>query len=152
MVALSSTEAQYIGCSDAVKDGLFFQRLVEEFITHPRATHPLPNSPNPVSPPKYFLPSDTTSCMPLFSTSPLLMYMDNQSAIHIASNGRPNERTKHTDIQHHHVKDMIAGRHILLKYIPTTDMTANIMTARLRHYQEMLISVMLKGWGLKHNR
>jgi len=131
MVALSSTEAEYIECSDAVKDGLFFQLLLEEFTTHTRATHLPPNGPHRSSPFKYLLPSDSTTRMPLTSTSPLVLYMDNQSAIHIASNGRPNERTKHIDIRHHHVKDMIACRHILLRYIPTTDMTADIMTKAL---------------------
>jgi len=114
-----------------VKDGLFFQLLLEEFTTHTRATHLPPNGPHMPSPSKSLLPSDSTTRMPLTSTSPLVIYMDNQSTIHIASNGRPNERIKHIDIRHPHVKDMIAYGHILLKYIPTTNMTADIMTKAL---------------------
>ena len=116
MVALSSTEAEYIGCSDAVKDGLYFQRLLEEVITHSRATHISPQSPHTSSSPQSLLPSDTTQAtrIPLTSTCPLVIHMDNQSAMHIASNGRPNERTKHIDIRHHHIKDMIAGGHFFL--------------------------------------
>ena len=130
MVALSSTESEYIECSDAVKDGLFFQRLLEEFIANPQATHTSPHSSHTSSSPKSVLPSDTTQAtrISLTSTFPLVIYMDNQSPMHIASNGRPNERTKHIDIQHHYVKDMIAGGHILLRYIPTINMTADIMT------------------------
>lgn len=131
MVALSSTEAEYIGYSDAVKDGLFFQRLLDDFIVPSPNT--LQNKANKLSFAKstHSLPSDTIMQMSLSSTAPLLINMDNQSAIYIASNSRPNQRTKHIDIRHHHVKEMIAGRHILLRYVPTADMTADIMTKAL---------------------
>jgi len=131
IVALSSTEAEYIGCSDAVKDGLFFQRLLDDFIVPSPST--LQNKANKLSFAKstHSLPSNTIMQMSLSSTAPLLINMDNQSAIYIASISRPNQRTKHIDIRHHHVKEMIAGGHILLRYVLTADMTADIMTKAL---------------------
>jgi hypothetical protein len=70
MVTLSSTEAEYVGSSDAAREGIYFRRLLNVFIN--------PHSRNTVAEtPETFGNIPTTN-------PPQLLYMDNQSTMKIA--------------------------------------------------------------------
>ncbi len=74
-----------------------------------------------------------------------LLYADNQSAIAIIKNPGFNERTKHIDTKYHFVRDAYRKGMLQLEYIPTADMTADIMTKALpreAHWRHV------KGMGL----
>lgn len=64
-------------------------------------------------------------------TEPTTIFIDNQSAIKIAENPVQHQRTKHIDIKHHLVRDNIQNKHITLKYLPSTEMIADILTKPL---------------------
>jgi len=101
IVALSSTEAEYIACSEAAKEAIWIRRLFSELLTiHPPST-------------------------------PILLYADNQSAVQLVKNNRFHERTKHIDTKYHHVRDTLAQGLITIEHVGTSDMTADILTKAL---------------------
>ncbi len=71
---------------------------------------------------------------------------DNQSAIHLAKNECYHPRTKHIDVRHHYIRQIISDGKIQLKHIPTDKMVADLLT-------KPLCSIKLSGFfklmGLK---
>ena len=59
---------------------------------------------------------------------PMKIYEDNQSYIQIADNPVSQRRTRHMDIRYHFVRDYIQDGYVTLKYCPTAQMLADIMT------------------------
>lgn len=66
---------------------------------------------------------------------PLVMYEDNQAVIRLASEFGQFARLKHIDIRYNFAKELIQKDAIKLKYIPTTDQQADIMTKALGRNQ-----------------
>lgn len=71
------------------------------------------------------------------------LYNDNQSAINLSASHIYHKRSKHIDIRHHFIREVISNKQILLKYLPTNDMPADVLTKGLgkeKHYRllEML--------------
>jgi hypothetical protein len=61
---------------------------------------------------------------------------DNQGCIALAKNPTHHSRTKHIDVQHHFIREKLESGEISLKYCPTEDMVADVLTkalARERH-------------------
>jgi hypothetical protein len=63
--------------------------------------------------------------------SSTVIYQDNQGCIQLAHNAVFHARTKHIDIRHHFIREQIAKRAIVLKYLPTEDMIADGLTKDL---------------------
>jgi hypothetical protein len=59
---------------------------------------------------------------------PLVMLCDNQSAIALAKNDTFHQRTKHIDVSHHFIREQIEWGHIIIRYVPTTEQDADILT------------------------
>lgn len=64
-------------------------------------------------------------------SQPITIYEDNQSCIRIAEEPREHKRMKHVDIKYCFIRDEIARGIIKVKYKPTGDQTADIMTKGL---------------------
>ena len=62
---------------------------------------------------------------------PTVMMEDNKGAIAIAKNPVSHVRTKHIDIQYHYVREAVQDNIIDLRYCPTEDMTADLLTKPL---------------------
>lgn len=119
-VALSTTEAEYIGACEASKEAIWITRLF-----------------NDVSPNQAERQATPTAC---------LIYGDNQGAIALVENPRSHQRTKHIDIRYHFIRQAYQKSLIQLQYIPTAQMTADIFTKALPqelHYRHMM------GMGLR---
>jgi hypothetical protein len=56
---------------------------------------------------------------------------DNQGCIALAKNPTHHSRTKHIDIQHHFIREKLESGEIGLKYCPTQDMVADVLTKAL---------------------
>ena len=41
--------------------------------------------------------------------------------------------TKHTDVKHHYVQDHYESKEVTFKYVPTTDISVDILTKGLDH-------------------
>jgi hypothetical protein len=63
--------------------------------------------------------------------TPTIIYCDNQPAIRISKNDSDHDRTKHINIKHYYIKELINEGHIDLKWISTHHQLADIFTKGL---------------------
>jgi hypothetical protein len=101
LVALSSTEAKYIAGAHAAKEAIWLQDLVSK-IWKDKATD-----------------------------APITLYIDNQSAIAIAKNPEFYDHTKHIKVRHHFLCQQFKSKAIVLKYLPTNNQVADVLTKGL---------------------
>lgn len=120
-VSLSSTEAEYIGCSEAIREGIWLRRLYHEMTYQELNTNP---------------------------PSIQLVLSDSQGAICLAKSPRFDNHTKHIDVKYHFVQDSCAQGLTQLTYLPTIDMTADILTKALPRETHQYH---VKGMGLHHD-
>jgi transposase InsO family protein len=64
-------------------------------------------------------------------TKPIRIYEDNQSAIKLIKTGESKNKTKHIDVKYHFVTDLEKKKIIKIRYCPTTEMIADMMTKPL---------------------
>jgi hypothetical protein len=69
------------------------------------------------------------------SKEPTVIYEDNQGCIAMAKNPVNHERTKHIDIRYNFVREKVEDKTIVVKYLETTDMLADILTKGLTRDQ-----------------
>jgi hypothetical protein len=100
-VALSSTEAEYVGYADASKEGIWIRQLHDELLGGTATRRPQ------------------------------LIHCDNMSAMALVKNAKFHDKSKHIDVKHHFVRDVHEKGLIDLRYLPTADMPADIMTKAL---------------------
>ena len=61
----------------------------------------------------------------------LTLFCDNTSAINISKNLVQHSRTKHIDIRHHFIRDLVESKIVSLEYIDTKKQLADIFTKAL---------------------
>ena len=61
----------------------------------------------------------------------LTIYYDNTSAINISKNPVQHSRTKHIEIRHHFIRELVEDGTLTLKFINTNDQKANLFTKPL---------------------
>ena len=61
-------------------------------------------------------------------TDSVIIYEDNQGTIALANNPVQRQRSKHIDIKYHFIRSNVKDGKVVLKYCPTTDMMADLMT------------------------
>ena len=61
----------------------------------------------------------------------LIVYCDNTSAINISKNPIQHSRTKHIDIQHHFIRELIENKFVVIEYVATDKQLAYIFTKTL---------------------
>ncbi|KAH8307514.1 hypothetical protein KR059_008928 [Drosophila kikkawai] len=111
-VALSSTKAEYMALSSAVKEALHLRRLIIEIGCGRKDT-------------------------------PTIIHGDNLSAQNLARNPVYHARSKHIDIRYHFIREVIQNCDVELKYVPTNDMIADMLTKNLSKIKhEKLIKLM----------
>jgi ABC-type Mn2+/Zn2+ transport system ATPase subunit len=59
---------------------------------------------------------------------PSTIFEDNQGAIGLSRNPKFHNRTKHIDISYHYVREQVNLNTVSVKYCPTEDMLADVMT------------------------
>jgi hypothetical protein len=65
-------------------------------------------------------------------SDPIVLLIDNQSAIKLATNPVYHKRSKHIDIKYHWIREKVAIKDLVkLKYVKSADNTADIMTKAL---------------------
>jgi hypothetical protein len=101
-VALSSTKAEYMSLTQATKEAIELRFLLSEVLDRQYK----------------MVPSIT-------------IFVDNQGCIALAHNPECHAHTKHIDIQHHFVREKVAGGAVSLEYTPTGVMVADCLTKAL---------------------
>lgn len=147
IVATSSTEAEYIACTDAAKEGLWLRRIMAE-IRGESARESMEYS-HETEAQKLFrslsIKSSPVQKPGKQPTRPQIILADNQGAIKLSKNPQHHNRTKHIDVKYHFVRESCKEGLIQLVYIATGEMVADILTKSLprdRHEKHM------KGMGL----
>ena len=79
MVALSTTEVEYMATTKAVKEAIWLKGITEELA---------------------------------MNRGKVVVYCDNQSAIHLAKNQSFHKRSKHIDVRLHFVRDIVVAGEI----------------------------------------
>jgi histone deacetylase 1/2 len=68
-----------------------------------------------------------------YTMAPAKLYQDNTSAIQLEVNGKSSsERTRHVAIRFFFVKDRVESGEIVVEYLPTDDMIADVLTKPLQ--------------------
>ena len=73
---------------------------------------------------------------------PTIILEDDQSAIAMAKNPQFHGRAKHIDIRHHFIREQVSDGIIELKYCPTQDMVADMLTKGLAQQRFCLLREM----------
>lgn len=102
-VALSTTEAEYMAMGDCSKHVLWFRKLL------------------------YVLTGKHDSSTKIF-TLPTTVFNDNNGAVFLSQEAAVNSRSKHIDIRHHFIRDLVKNNIILPAQIDTKDMPADFLT------------------------
>uniref|UniRef100_H3H8Q5 Reverse transcriptase Ty1/copia-type domain-containing protein n=1 Tax=Phytophthora ramorum TaxID=164328 RepID=H3H8Q5_PHYRM len=63
------------------------------------------------------------------------IYEDNQGSIALAKNPQFHKHTKHIDIRYHFVREKVEDGQVVLQYVSTTDMLADMMTKAITAVQ-----------------
>ena len=61
----------------------------------------------------------------------LVVYCDNTSAINISKNPVQHSRTKHIDIRHHFIRELVENKTVIIEYVATENQLADIFTKAL---------------------
>ena len=64
-------------------------------------------------------------------TEPTVIYEDNAAAEKLCKNNVLHSRTKHIDIRHHFIREIVQQGKIEIKHLASTEMLADIMTKAL---------------------
>jgi hypothetical protein len=99
IVALSTTEAEFIAAAPAGQEVVWMRQLLGE--------------------------------LGFSIAGPLLLLLDNQSAIQVGKNPEHHGRMKHLDLRFFWLRDVVSAGQIALHYIPTADMAADLLTKGL---------------------
>jgi hypothetical protein len=79
-------------------------------------------------------------------TGPTVIQEDNQGCIALVKNPVNHERTKHIDVRFHFIRDCVEKGAIKIRYCPTKDMIADILTKPLHRPQHIAC---FDGLGLR---
>ena len=75
-----------------------------------------------------------------FEQPQITIHCDNKSAICLANNPEFHSRSKHIDVRFHFIREKVSEKTIALKFIPTDEMVADMMTkglAKIKHLKNM---------------
>ena len=61
----------------------------------------------------------------------LIVYCDNTSAINISKNPVQHSRTKHIDIIHHFIRELVENKSVVIEHVATDMQLADIFTKTL---------------------
>ena len=74
------------------------------------------------------------------------MFVDNEGAIALANNPLNSARTKHIDVRFHFIRELVRSKTISVKYVPTKEQHAHILTKALtsitfRNHRDFLMNL-----------
>ena len=97
-IALSAMEAEYMACSTTVQEAVWLRRFLRCLGFSPHGDEPV------------------------------LIYSDSTSTLAYAKDPKYHEKSKHIDIQHHYIRDMVTQGEVVLRHISSGSMVADPLT------------------------
>ena len=85
--------------------------------------------------------------MELETVEGLTLHGDNEMSISLTKNAESQHRTKHIDVQHHYVRELVNEGELTIKWVPSSEMLADGMTKALptetfrRHWAMLGMSI-----------
>ena len=67
-----------------------------------------------------------------WQVAPTKIFCDNKSTIALTKNPVFHSRSKHIDIKHHYIRDLIRDKEIVVEYCASEDQTSDIFTKPLK--------------------
>lgn len=83
-------------------------------------------------------------------SSPIVLYIDNQSSIKLIRNPEFHKRTKHIDIKFHFIREKIENSDINVKYVCTENQLADLLTKALPRNRFLILKSKLCISDIKH--
>jgi hypothetical protein len=120
--ALSTCEAEYISCSEALRAAIPLMRLLDEAS-------------------EYGIPIRTSKAKILCK-----LFCDNQSACELIRLPKVRPRTKHINSKLHHFREHVANGSISVQYVPTEEQQADIATKPLAFPLFSKFRALILGW------
>ena len=71
----------------------------------------------------------------LGSSGATTIFSDNQGSIKLSKNPESHRRTKHIDVRYHYIRERVNEGTLLLDYVSTKEMAADVLTKPLGHVQ-----------------
>ena len=124
LIALSTTEAEYIALSTALRGVINIQHLMKEL---------------------------QAKGFKLHNATPIIhckVFEDNKSCIEIATNQKTRPRTKHLSVRLHHFCEHVVKKNISIQYINTKHQLGDIFTKGLPRDQHWYLCNRLMGWNI----
>jgi hypothetical protein len=82
-----------------------------------------------------------------YDVGPVVLYQDNTSCMALVKRGGPaSERSRHIEIRHFWVKELVDGKQAVIRHLSTEKMIANVLTKPLQGKQFVAERDMLTGW------
>jgi hypothetical protein len=128
LIALSTTEAEYIALSTALREVIAVMHLMQE-LRRKQFT--------------VFHPTPKITCR---------TFEDNQSCIEIATNHKTRPRTKHLSVRLHHFRSFVISKAVTIEHISTKEQIADMFTKPLARVQFCKLRNRLMCWSLSPSR
>ena len=64
-------------------------------------------------------------------SQPTVIYEDNKSAIKLATNIQVTRKSRHINIRHHYIRDIIASHEVQIVHLPSDQMVSDMLTKPL---------------------
>ena len=122
-IALSTTEAEYVALSTALRDVIYLINLTKEIEAH---GIPMPTDKKP-----------QVTCR---------VFEDNVGALELANNHKLRPRTKHLAVQLHHFRSYILSGENTVQHVSTKHQVADIFTKPLPREAFQYLRGLLLGW------
>ena len=122
IIALSTTEAEYVALSSALREVIPIIKLLEDL---------------------------SARGFPVHKTTPKFMcktFEDNQSCIRIATDHRIRPRSKHFAMRLHHFRSYIVNRTITVEHVDTKSQIADLLTKPLPKIQFRILGSKIMNW------
>ena len=83
-----------------------------------------------------------------YNVGPVILHQDNMSCMALIKRGGPaSERSRHIDIRHFWVKELVDGKAAIVKHLPTDRMHVNVLTKPVQGRQFILERNALTNWA-----
>jgi hypothetical protein len=96
-------------------------------------------------------PQSNPTTIGIHAIDSTMIHCDNQSAITLTKSGSFHGCSKHIDVKYHYIHERVECGDIFFRYLPTTEMTADVLTkalARPKH-AKFTEQMGLEGYNVK---